>query len=69
MSHLPMDYLYVDLFTGVPVYRIIRNWATWGGSYMFVPFRRARSKGVACDGTSLELTFLGGSGREEGWKE
>ena len=36
---------------------------------MFVPFRGARSKALGCDSTSWELTFRGGIGREEGWKE
>ena len=32
---------------------------------MFAPFRGALSEGVVCD----DITFLGGSEREEGWKE
>ena len=55
------------------VVRVARAWGeilgSFWGSLMFVPFSGARSKGIGCDGTRWYLTFSGGSGREEGWKE
>ena len=55
------------------VVRVARAWGEilgpFWGSLMFVPFSGARSKGIGFDGTRWYLTFSGGSGREEGWKE
>ena len=40
-----------------------------GRSRMFVPFSGARAKGIGIDCTRWFVTFIGGSGREKGWKE